>query len=90
MRLAFIDTYPAEYDPSTVNSRALGGMQSAVCYLTAELANLGHKVLLLNNITEEKKSLGVLCSPLSNEHLKNVFHKFKPQIVIGVLGASIA
>ena len=90
MRLAFIDTYPAEYDPSTVNSRPLGGMQSAVCYLSAELVNLGHEVLLLNNITEEKKSLGVLCSPLSNENLKNIFHKFKPQIVIGVLGSSIA
>lgn len=90
MRLAFIDTYRAGYDPSTVNNRALGGMQSAVCYLTAELAHLGHEVLLLNNIKEGKKSLGVLCCPLSDEHLRNIFDKFKPQIVIGILGATIA
>ena len=92
MRLAFIDTYPAAYDPSTVYSRALGGMQSAVCYLTAELANLGHEVLLLNNITEMEKSLGVLCCPLpkSKDVITNISSKFKPHIIIGVMGAEIA
>src|SRR4029453_6818196 len=51
MRIAFLDTQELDYTADTPYQRPLGGSQSALCYLTAELARLGHEVAVLNSTT---------------------------------------
>jgi len=53
MRLLFIDTSPIKFDILTPYSSALGGTESALSYLTPELAKLGHEVTLMCNSSEQ-------------------------------------
>lgn len=48
MRIAFIDPANWNYTPATPYQRPLGGSQSAICYLSAELAKLGHAITIFN------------------------------------------
>ena len=48
MRIAFFDAQKLDYTAETPYLRPLGGSQSALCYLAAELARLGHEVAVLN------------------------------------------
>ncbi len=50
MRLAFLDTSRLSYDAMTPYEQPMGGTQSALCYLTAELAKLGHQVVVFNGV----------------------------------------
>src|ERR1700680_2987404 len=59
MRLAFLDTCGWEYHATTPLERPMGGAQSALCYLTVELAKLGHEVVVFNGNPEPIRSLGV-------------------------------
>jgi glycosyltransferase involved in cell wall biosynthesis len=63
MDLIFFDPIPWDYDVSTPAERPLGGSQSALCYLAAELARRGHQVRLVNNIQSAREVQGVPCIP---------------------------
>lgn len=65
MDIVFIDaTIWTAYSPETPFERPLGGSQSAVCYLTPELAKLGHRVTLASRAAEPKLVRGVHCQPI--------------------------
>ncbi len=51
MRIAFLDAAPMDYDVETPYERPTGGTQSAVAYLSVELARLGHNVFLISGTT---------------------------------------
>lgn len=65
MRIAFVDPLPWDYQVETPYQQALGGSQSAVCYLAEALAHQGHEVFLLNGTSFISLSRGVVCLPLS-------------------------
>ena len=65
MRIAFIDGIPWDYDVDTPEQRPLGGTQSSVCYLSRQLAALGHDVCLVNNGTFAGLKSGVLHIPFA-------------------------
>lgn len=73
MRIAFVDTQKLDYTADTPYRRPLGGSQSALCYLAAELAKLGHDVALLNAVTTPGKYRGV-----HFHHLSHVTIDFLP------------
>lgn len=64
MDIVFIDVASWAYDPDTPFQRPLGGSQSAACYLTPELAKLGHRVTLATRDAEPKVVRGVRCQPI--------------------------
>jgi predicted O-linked N-acetylglucosamine transferase (SPINDLY family) len=45
--LCFVDSSPLDYRPDTPGRQALGGSQSALCYLARRLAARGHRVTTL-------------------------------------------
>jgi glycosyltransferase involved in cell wall biosynthesis len=51
VRIGFLDTFQLDYTADTPLRQPLGGSQSAICYLAAELARLGHEVTVLNGTT---------------------------------------
>lgn len=59
MRLAFVDFTHWDYDGNTPYERALGGSQSALCYLTEQLARDGHELLVLNGTSRPSVVRGV-------------------------------
>jgi len=61
MKLAVVDPVDWDYSPLTPLERPMGGSQSAICYLTRELAALGHEVALVNNIGMPGIHAGVHC-----------------------------
>jgi glycosyltransferase involved in cell wall biosynthesis len=63
MRIAFLDFGDTPYDPSTVDTRPLGGTESAVCYLSRSLARQGHQVYLLAKVPAPGTREGVVCLP---------------------------
>lgn len=65
MKIAFLDPINWDYTVESVYQRPLGGSQSALCYLTEELAKQGHDVFLLNNSFKSKLSCGVMHFPLA-------------------------
>jgi glycosyltransferase involved in cell wall biosynthesis len=66
MRIAFLDFTPWDYHAASPYEIPLGGSQSALCYLSAELARRGHGVILANGSTVRRTSCGVTCVPLSS------------------------
>lgn len=62
MNIAFIDPARA-YAADAPYGGSLGGTQSAVCYLAAALAKLGHSVTLYNHIAQAHEALGVTARP---------------------------
>ena len=91
MRIAFIDFIEWDYSPETPYQGPLGGVQSAVCYLSECLAQNGHKVFLINNHPEMEVVRGVFVIPLNVDHriLRNTFGKFDEDVLI-VIGSSSA
>lgn len=61
MKIAFLDNLGLAYDVDTPLNRPLGGTQSAVCYVAAELAARGHEVTLLNEMVPVRTVRGVRC-----------------------------
>jgi glycosyltransferase involved in cell wall biosynthesis len=59
MRIAFLDPLGWPYTADTPYERPLGGTQSALCYLTAALADTGHDVVVFNGVTAPIESRGV-------------------------------
>ena len=68
MKIAFLDPSPLRYTPETPFVRALGGTQSAACFLSAALARLGHEVSFINLGGSGERVLGVSCLPLDLEN----------------------
>jgi len=62
MRIVFYDRTPVDYTPETPYLRPLGGSESAQCYLSIELARLGHSVALVTNTSAPATYRGVQCS----------------------------
>jgi hypothetical protein len=63
MKIAFIDPYPYPYNAETPLKQPLGGTQSAVAYLSAELVRLGAHVTVVNGVEEPATSAGVSFVP---------------------------
>ena len=61
MKIAFFDSKILDYSPATPGSRPLGGSQSGLCYLSRNMARAGHKVALVNNISQPGNYSGVEC-----------------------------
>src|ERR1700752_3032210 len=59
VRIAFLDSQKLDYTADTPYRQPLGGSQSALCYLAAELARLGHEVVVLNATTTPGQYRGV-------------------------------
>ncbi len=94
MKIAFLDFSDWEYQIDSPYHIPLGGSQSALCYLAAALAKLGHEVFLLNGIRKETKSLGVICLPwrqffAPNSAYKSVVNSWDVVIVLNHAGAGI-
>src|SRR5258706_1495788 len=68
MRIVCYDRTPVDYTPQTPFERALGGSESAQCYLAIELARIGHSVALVTNSSAPGRYRGVDCS---NHHDAN-------------------
>jgi glycosyltransferase involved in cell wall biosynthesis len=64
MRITFIDPVDFPYTPETPLEKPLGGIRSAVSYLTVALAARGHQVLLLNRSAAPSTYRGVQTKPL--------------------------
>ena len=62
MRIVFYDRTPVDYSAETPFRAPLGGSESALCYLSIELARLGHQVELISNISAPARYRGVECS----------------------------
>jgi glycosyltransferase involved in cell wall biosynthesis len=62
--IVFIDAAAWAYDPDTPLERALGGSESAACYLAPELVKLGHRVTLASRAATPKLVRGVRCQPV--------------------------
>lgn len=61
MRICFIDPVKTRYRVDSPEISSMGGTQAAACYLTRELAKLGHEVHLWTNTDEPGRVMGVDC-----------------------------
>ncbi len=59
MKIAFVDTLGLCYDGSTLNKRGLGGSESAVIFMSRELAKLGFEVSVFNDCTSDDCTAGI-------------------------------
>lgn len=59
MKIAFIDTLGLCYDGSTLNKRGLGGSESAVIFMSRELAKLGFEVQVFNDCISDDCTPGM-------------------------------
>ncbi|MFA6018955.1 MAG: glycosyltransferase family 4 protein [Rhodospirillales bacterium] len=61
MKICFMDPIDWDYTVETPYQRPMGGSQSGLCYLAAELAKRGHLVSFANKTTTPGTYLGVDC-----------------------------
>src|SRR5262245_29490271 len=61
MKLAFYDPNDLDYDAASPCERALGGSESALCYLSVELAKRGHDVWMLTGTRNPRRVMNVNC-----------------------------
>ncbi|MDP6935075.1 MAG: glycosyltransferase, partial [Myxococcota bacterium] len=64
MRIGFVDFVRWAYDPDSVLREPMGGSQSALCYLSVELARSGHEVWIFNGVEQERTVQGVHVQPI--------------------------
>ncbi|AIQ97728.1 glycosyltransferase family 4 protein [Prochlorococcus sp. MIT 0801] len=86
MKIVFFDPVHWDYSPVTPYQKPLGGTQSAVCYLSTALSELGHQVYLINNISNSKEINGVNCLNVrsNDEYLKEIINSSDICIVIAL------
>ena len=65
MKLGFIGFSGLKYDVSTPYEQPLGGSESAMCYLSEELAKRKHEVYLFTALKKKSKKKGVVNIPMS-------------------------
>lgn len=63
MKIALINFTPMRYDVRTPVDSPLGGSESALCYLSVELAKRGHEICLFADVKKKKKVDGVIHIP---------------------------
>lgn len=68
MRLCFLDYTNWDYNADAPKVRPLGGSQSALCYLSMELAKAGHEVTILTGTKSPGIVAGVECLNLHQQH----------------------
>ena len=71
-KIAFIDPARGDYTPDTPRRQPLGGSQSALCYLTEELAAAGLSVTLVNGTRTPGLVRGVRCVPMAGMSLEEL------------------
>ena len=81
MHIVFIDPTGWQYTVETPYERGIGGSQSALCYLAAELARLGHSITILNGSVAASESRGVNIANISALNSP----EFRSRIDIGVV-----
>ena len=86
MKIVFFDPVDWDYSPETPYQRPLGGTQSAVCYLSTALSNLGHDVYVINNISNSCVINGVNCLNLRSDdkYLKGIINSSDVFIIIAL------
>ena len=82
MKIAFFDSTNLDYSPATPGSRPLGGSQSGLCYLSRNMARAGHKVALVNNISQPGNYSGVDCPGIENGSKSEYLNEFDVVIVL--------
>lgn len=68
MKIAFVNFSSLTYDVSTPYTKPMGGSESAMCYLAAQMAKDGHKVILFTSFSKKYIKLKVTCIPESQIH----------------------
>jgi glycosyltransferase involved in cell wall biosynthesis len=66
MRLCFIDYADWNYNVDAPTIKPFGGSQSALCYLSIELAKLGHDVTIMTGTMQPGMVSGVDCQNISH------------------------
>ena len=66
-RILFVDASTGDYAPDTPYQRALGGSQSALCYLAEQLASDDREIFLMNRISRPRIVKGVTCIELQDD-----------------------
>jgi glycosyltransferase involved in cell wall biosynthesis len=66
LRIAFADFSNQRFDACTVDRKALGGTESAQCYLSRAMARRGHDVFLIGNVGTASVHDGVSCLNLTD------------------------
>jgi glycosyltransferase involved in cell wall biosynthesis len=88
MKFAFADFLAWDYKIDSAYQMALGGSQSALCYLAEALAKQGHEVFLLNHTSDPGLSRNVMC--LSLEAVpKQLLQSLDALIVLNLAGRGI-
>lgn len=82
MKIVFLDRFAADYNVDTPWTQPLGGTQSAICYLTAELARLGHDVWLVNRASAKGSYRDVHCVPWHEGRSSNLLHHADVIIIV--------
>src|SRR5437867_3747323 len=86
MRLAFVDWIPWDYRVDSAYQMPLGGSQSALCYLTEELAKLRHEVFLFTYTSMPGDCHGVQCVSLRQPVPLELIHSLDAMIVLNGTG----
>lgn len=90
MKLAFLDPVDWDYTPFSPLEKPMGGSQSALCYLTPELASLGHEVTLLNNVSRPGVYAGVHCPGYGHARTAEYLNQFDAVVGINIaMGARL-
>jgi hypothetical protein len=89
MKIAFLDPAPLDYTVETPYCAPLGGTQSAVCYLAAELSALKHEVVVVNSTSAPGEYRGVRCLHHQQWLTAGFVNEFDVAIVISLAAASI-
>lgn len=73
MKILFVDLMGIAYDTTTPFTSPMGGTQSAVAYLSKELVELGHEVMVINGVSEPRETDGVrfTCLPCPTEEMNS-------------------
>ncbi len=86
MKIAFLDFIKWDYTIETANHKALGGSQSAICYLAERLALQGIEVFLFNNTSVPVISKNVICIPI-NQVAKSLLNSLDALIISNATGS---
>lgn len=87
LKIAIIDTVGLTYDGNTLQSRGLGGSESAVILMSKELAKLGFSVTVYNNCIDSQAKPGIYDNVRFIDHSQT--DKFEEEYDVVVSSRSI-